>query len=244
MDRLWLSASKLDMSFSFTRTELKSEIQKTIEALGLPRVYLRVVITRGEGSVGLDPNLAANNNMVIIAQELPENPDWWYKKGVHMIVADVVRNPKNSMDPAIKSGNYLNNVMAMSQAKQEGAFDAIMLNHKGQVTEGTTSNIWMIKNGSILTPPLQAGLLGGITRRVLLELAAENKILVSQENFNAEELRAADEVFLTSTTKQLVPITKVDGKTIGEGKPGPISLKLLGIYRDFVQRYTTHSSKK
>jgi branched-chain amino acid aminotransferase len=244
LDRLWLSASKLNMGFSFTRSELAEQIQKTVDALELSRIYLRIVITRGEGLLGLDPNLAGTNNLVIIAQELSENPSCWYEKGVEMIIADIVRNSKKSIDPSIKSGNYLNNVMAMSEAKQRGAFDAIMLNHKGQVTEATTSNIWMIKNGEVFTPPVKAGLLGGITRSKLIELASEHKISMSQENFTADQLKEADECFLSSTTKQLVPITKLDGAPIGDGKVGAITLKLLGIYRVFVGQYSTSSSKK
>jgi len=238
LDRLWESASHLDMPISISRKQLTYQMLKTLKALNEERAYIRVVITRGEGEIGLDPKLAAKNNLVIITKKLPENPTWWYDSGVEVIVASVLRNPKESMDPAIKSGNYLNNVLAYNQAKKQGAFDAIMLNADGKVTEGTTNNIWIVKDGMLKTPPLAAGLLSGITRKTLLELAKINKIPVEETNFTPDELKAADECFLTSSTKELVPITKIDEISIGSGTPGELTKRLHQIYRKQVQEYT------
>ncbi|TNE97745.1 MAG: branched-chain-amino acid aminotransferase [Deltaproteobacteria bacterium] len=237
LDRLWESASRLDMPISISRKQLTYQMLKTLKALNETRAYIRVVITRGEGEIGLDPSLAVKNNLVIITKKLPENPTWWYDSGVEMIVASVLRNPKESMDPAIKSGNYLNNVLAYSQAKKQGAFDAIMLNADGMVTEGTTNNIWIVKDGKLKTPPLAAGLLSGITRKIVLELAFDNKIPAAEENFTPEELKDADECFLTSSTKELVPITKIDGISIGSGRPGELTKRLHQIYRQHVKDY-------
>lgn len=238
LDRLWESASRLDMPISISRKQLTYQMLKTLKALDEDRAYIRVVITRGEGEIGLDPKLASKNNLVIITKKLPENPTWWYESGVEVIVASVLRNPKESMDPAIKSGNYLNNVLAYNQAKKQGAFDAIMLNAEGMVTEGTTNNIWIVKDGKLKTPPLAAGLLSGITRKTLLELAKINKIPVEETNFSPEELKAADECFLTSSTKEMVPITKIDEISIGSGTPGELTKRLHKIYRQQVKEYT------
>lgn len=236
LDRLWFSASRLALPIHLTKDELKIEIERTLDALKLKRAYIRVIITRGEGEISLDPNTARKNTLVIITKELAENPAWWYQKGVSVIIADTKRNPKNSIDPNIKSGNYLNNVLAMAEARDVGVFDAIMLNHQGFVTEGTTSNIWMVKNGEFITPPLEAGLLSGITRKTLIELAHVHSLRVREKNITPKELTEADEVFLTSSTKLIVPITKVDSQAISDGAPGPMTLKLLSLYSAWIEK--------
>lgn len=242
LDRLYRSAEAIHMSFSFTRDELVSEIQKVIEKLEGDRLYLRVIVTRGEGEINLDPNVATENNLVIIGRQLPEYPESWYSEGVKMIIADVLRNSKRAIDPNVKSGNYLNNVLAMAQAKEQGAFDAMMLNHKGNITEGTTSNIWIVEGDHFITPPLDAGLLGGITRKTLLLLAGKNKLKVSEENIDPERLKNADECFLTSSTKEVVPIVSVDGSPIGKGVPGERTRDLHRIYKEFVSGYLAKHS--
>lgn len=234
LDRLYRSANSIHMDFSFSREELVGEISKVIEKLEGDRLYIRIIVTRGEGEINLDPSAASSNNLVIIGKQLPEYPKTWYEEGVSMIIADILRNPKQSIDPNVKSGNYLNNVLAMAQAKERGAFDAIMLNRKGDITEGTTSNIWIVEGDKFFTPPLEAGLLGGITRKSLLILAAKNNIEVHEENITPERIKSADESFLTSSTKEIVPIVKVDQTKIGSGKPGPMTQKLHEIYKAFV----------
>ncbi|WP_290733274.1 aminotransferase class IV [Halobacteriovorax sp. JY17] len=230
-ERLLYSAMKMDMPLDFSMEDLEKDLIAVLDKLNTSNAYIRIVVTRGEGEIGLDPALATKNNVIIIVKELPPNPSWWYTDGVHMIISHTMRNPKNAIDPRIKSGNYLNNVMAMNEAKKAGAFDAIMLNGKGEITEATTSNIWVIKDGEIITPPIKAGLLGGITRKSLLKIAAENSYNVSERNFDEDFLKSADECFLTSTTKLLVPITKVDNQSIGKGKPGLMTLELLELYK-------------
>ncbi|MCP4911638.1 MAG: D-amino acid aminotransferase [Oligoflexia bacterium] len=235
LDRLENSARGIGMDLEFSKDFLKKEIDKTCQALGLPRQYLRIIITRGEGEIGLDPALSQSQNFFIIAKELPEYPKRWYEKGLSVIIAQVIRNPKKSIDPNVKSGNYLNNVMAMQQAKEMGADDAVMLNHKGQVTECTTSNIWIIQGQKIMTPPLQAGLLGGITRKALLALGKKHGLDMIESNFTADSLKQADEAFITSSTKEIVPITKIDGKNLGSGNPGEVTKKLTKLYQDYVR---------
>lgn len=234
LDRLFSSAEKIFMPLQFSKENIRKEVQKTIDFLNLDRIYIRIIITRGSGEIGLDPALATTQNLIIIAKELPEYPKSWYENGVHMIVADVLRNSKKSMDPNVKSGNYLNNVLAMAQAKEKGAYDAIMLNHKGYITEATTSNIWIIQSGKILTPPLSAGILDGITRRTLIEIATKAGFDVSEVNFTADTLKIADEVFFTSSTKEIVPITMIDDQAIGNGQVGPLTKALHKHYQDFV----------
>ena len=236
-DRLWASASKIGLDIQWTRDELLTEIQKGLTLLNLDRVYIRLMITRGSGEIGLDPALASNQSLFIIYRELPEYPSTWYEDGVSVIIADIMRNPKNAIDPSIKSGNYLNNVLAMKEAKERGAFDAIMLDSKGNVTEATTSNIWIVKDGIYLTPPLETGLLSGITRRTLLDIGAQVGFKMREVNFNATDLKSADEVFFTASTKEIVPIVKVDDVIIGNSKPGKMTKKLHEHYKNFVNRY-------
>lgn len=230
LDRLWVSASKIFMPITFTRSELKIEIEKTLKKLNEKRAYIRLIITRGEGEITLDPTLSNTNNLIIICKKLNDNPSWWYSRGVEVIVANTLRNSSLSMDPSIKSGNYLNNILAYNEAVTQGAYDAVMLNHEGHVTEGTTNNIWMIKDGVIKTPPLKAGLLSGITRAKLLEICKENNMKFLETNITETEFKEADEAFLTSSTKRIVPIVKVGDKVIGNGKPGTQTLLLLSEY--------------
>ena len=234
LDRLWNSAKVLSMPLQFSRSDLCEEIAKGVDYLDLDRIYIRLIITRGEGPIGLNPALASKQNLIIIFRELPPTPPEWYEEGVHMAIVDVMRNPKEAIDPNLKSGNYLNNVLAMREAQEKGAVDAIMLNRQGQVTEGTTSNIWMVKGEKIITPPLQAGLLSGITRATLLAIGRRQGFAISEANFSADTLRKADEAFFTSSTKELVPVTKIDGNLVGNGLPGPLTQRLHALYREFV----------
>ncbi len=220
------------MPITLSREEITLQIQRVVDATDAQNIYIRIVLTRGEGEIGLDPALATNNNLIIITKALAANPTWWYEKGVHMVVAQILRNSVNAVDPNIKSGNYLNNVLAISEAKNKGAFDAIMLNAKGQITEATTSNIWIVKDNILFTPPIETGLLGGITRKSLIEIARDHGYVVKEENFNADQLKAADECFLTSTTKMIVPITKIDNEFIANGQPGTTTQKLLKLYKE------------
>jgi len=237
LDRLWKSASRLEMPLCYTQDQLSAEVNKTLAELDAGEAYFRIIITRGEGEISLDPGENIKNNLIIVAQEHRPYPTWWYEKGVHAVITNVVRVSKESVDPNVKSGNYLNNVMAFMQAKREKAFDSIMLNSQGYVTEGTTSNIWIVKNNTIKTPPLQAGILEGITRKTLLQLAKMDEgPAIEQVNFTAEELINADECFLTSTMKEIIPVTQVDNSPIGAGTVGAMTIRLHTIYSDYVKK--------
>ena len=238
-DRLWNSANLIHMGLPYSRQYLTEQILTTIHGAELNKkeAFIRLIITRGVGEIGLDPDLAQNTNLIIFAKEQPINPSWWYQQGVEIVVAKVERNPKKALDPNVKSGNYLNNVMAMIQAKEKKTYDAVMLNSQGHVTECSTSNVWIVKGNQIFTPPLSAGILKGITRTKILELLLENKYQFAEKNITAEELKNADECFLTSSTKEIIPVVKIDDQIIGQGKPGIITNKIHNNLKDYIQKY-------
>jgi branched-chain amino acid aminotransferase len=230
LERLRKSAFKIGLPIITTNLEIKKQIARTLIALDESTVYLRLIVTRGEGEISLDPLLATHENIVIIAKELKPYPLEWYTSGVRVIIADTLRNPLESIDPNVKSGNYLNNVLAFGEASKLGAYDAIMLNHQGQVTEATTSNVWIVKNNTLYTPPLRSGLLEGLTRKVLLQLSKNAKIPVHEQTLTPGDLLEADELFLSSTTKRLIPVTTLNDQPIGAGFPGPMTQKLRMLY--------------
>lgn len=244
IDRLENSAHKIALPLPKSRSQIITAALATCQQLNSPKCYMRIICTRGVGEITLDPTFEGPGNLIIIAKELPLNPLKWYSEGVWVVISDVLRNHKRAMDPSVKSGNYLNNVMAMGEAKRAGAFDAIMLNHRGNVTEGTTSNIWIVEKGSYITPPLSAGLLGGITRQSLLDLGAQSGLSMYQEDISPERLKAADEVFLTSTTKEIVPIVKIDQSSIGSGKPGEYTRKLHAAYQELMALHFATEKKR
>jgi len=230
LDRLWFSAEQLDMHISIERWALKKQIALTLKELDVPSAYIRIIVSRGEGNLGLDPNLGGRHNLVIITKDLPPYPKTLYSHGVHVIIAETLRNSAGSLDPNIKSGNYLNNVMAYSEAKKRGAYDSVMLNREGKVTECTTSNIWMVKDGLLRTPPLSSGLLSGITRRHLISLCKQHQVNFNETEINPEELMQADEIFITSTTRKLLPITRLNENSVGTGRPGAMTKQLIQLY--------------
>lgn len=234
LERLWFSAQQISLNIPLSKKELTLEIKKTLKEVKFQNCYIRIIVTRGEGEIGLDPNLATKGNFILIVKEQKENPSWWYKKGVELIISNTLRNPVNSLDPNIKSGNYLNNLLAMIEAKKLGAFDAVMLNKEGYVTEGTTNNIWLVKGQNVFTPPLEVGILKGLTRTSLINICKQDQIPCFEESFLPEKLLDADEVFITSSTKEIVPVTKINGHKIADGEPGVISKKLLNSYRRFI----------
>ena len=235
LDRLENSANMIGMIIQCGRDRLKQDILHTLKAHGGERHYIRFIVTRGVGEITLDPEGQEFNNVIIIIKDLPTYPKEWYDKGISVIVADIIRNSKRAVDPNIKSGNYLNNILAMREAKKRGAFDAIMLNSKGYVTEATNSNLWIVKDGIFYTPPLNVGILSGITRKALFQVCKENGLTAQELSFTARQMISSDECFLTSTTKELIPVTKIDGRLIGNGFPGEWTKRLHGLYREYLQ---------
>lgn len=236
--RLCSSANKIGMTVPYSENELSAEMLKTINALQTSpnaEFFIRLIITRGCGGFTMDFSDLESCNLVIMVKELPQYPRNWYTDGVKTILASIHRTSQDTIDPSIKSGNYLNNVMAYQEAYKLGAYDAIMLNQQGEVTEATTSNIWIIKDGTIITPPLKAGILGGITRACIINLCKTQNLSFAEETISPQQLFAADECFLSSSTKELIPVIQIDQNIIGEGHPGPLTNKISQLYLNFVK---------
>lgn len=230
IDRLFSSAEKIYFSPTISKSSIIEEIHKTIAASPFENTSIRIILSRGNNSdLGLDPDLATLNNLVIITKEIKPNPTWWYDRGVNMIF----HQKKSANTGALpKAGIYVENMLALHEAKRKNVFDAIMINPDGNVTEGTTSNIWLVKNGQIFTPPLSVGILEGLTRKALLELNPK----IIEKKLTPNEFLAADECFLSSTTRDLVPVVSIDNCQIGSGTPGPMTMNLLKLYREYVTK--------
>ncbi len=232
LDRLFSSAKKIELSPTLTREEITTQIEKTILASPFENINLRIVLTRGTNSdLGLDPDLSSENNLIIFTKAIPPNPDWWLSDGVSMIFHTKESSHKG---PLPKSGNYQENVKAFKEATKRSAFDAIMVSPEGLVLEGTTSNIWLAKNGLILTPPLSDGVLEGLTRKTIFEMALKSEFRIQEQSLTKIDFLSADECFLTSTTRNIVPVTMIEGQKISNGKPGKLTLELLKSYLDYL----------
>jgi len=227
IDRLFASAQAIQLRIPLDRKEMKDAVLKTVRANGLKDCYIRLVVTRGKGDLGLDPKKCPRPTVFIIAHTIKLYPKELYYKGMEIVTVATVRNFVNAIDPQIKSLNYLNNVLAKIEANLAGAPEAIMLSRDGYVLECTGDNIFIIKNGVLITPPTWLGVLAGITRNTMLGLAEKLKIPAKEEVFTRYSLYNADECFLTGTAAEVIPVVKVDGRIIGNGMPGKISLRLM-----------------
>ena len=234
MRRLRNSARLIDLEPPFTDAELAARIGATTAAaqLGGSEAYVRVLVTRGVGELTYDLKATPTPSFVIIVKPLPAQPAGIYEKGVKVVLVDVVRNHPQSVNPMIKSNNLLNSALAAQQAFKRGAFEGVMRNYRGELTECATANLFIVKNGTALTPPLECGLLPGITREFLFELGRDAGIDVREQVLRDEDMFGAEEAFLTSTTREVVPIVTVDERPIGSGNPGPVTGKLLKGLRD------------
>ena len=233
MRRMRNSARLIDLSLPFTDDELAGLIQETIEATKLEgqEAYVRVLVTRGVGELTYDPKATPTPSWVIIVKPLLPPSAEVYERGVKVVIVDVVRNHPESVNPMIKSNNLMNSALAAQQALKRGGFEAVLRNYRGELTEGAQSNLFIVKNGAALTPPLESGLLPGITRDFVFEIGRDAGVEVREQVLRDDDLFAADEAFLTSTTREVLPIVTVDQQKIGDGKPGPVSLKLLTAFR-------------
>ncbi len=235
MERLEASASALSLEIPWTRAEIQKQVERAVEHVPPPReAYVRIIITRGVGELDLAPDSCERAGSVIIAKPLPVYPRSWYDDGIDVRIVGTMRNPARAMSPSIKSGNYLNNVLALMEARRAGALEAAMLNENGLLTECTTSNIFFASQGRVRTPSLDCGLLSGITRSLLLDAARRSGIAIEEGHFEAGELRSAEEAFITSTTKDLVPIRTVDGARLPTS-PGPLTRKLSALFAQRVE---------
>lgn len=231
IERLYNSAKLLDMKIFYSKDEIVDQVLKTLKTSKLQDVYVRIIVSRGETEITLDPNSSFKNNLVIIVRPRVAHPLINYQKGISLFIPNTIRNDIKAVNPNAKSGNYLNNVMAMSEAKDYGADDAVMINHKSEVTEGTSFNIWIVKDKTIITPPASSGLLKGITREKLIELCKEKSLNIQIRSFGKDELLSADEVFISSSTRGIMPVRKVNENVYGNSiNDWPITNSLTTIY--------------
>ena len=230
IDRLFCSAKALLLDIPLAHGDMMRAVVETCRRNKVRDGYIRLVVTRGIGTLGLNPNRCKNPAVIIIAGKIQLYPEELYRKGMEIITVPTVRNLHSALNPAIKSLNYLNNILAKIEANNAGCEEAVMLNAEGFVAECTGDNLFIIKEGQLFTPPLSAGALYGITRRVVMDIALENGLQVSEPNLTRYDLFNADECFLTGTGAELVPVVKIDGRLIGTGKPGPLTLKLETLY--------------
>jgi branched-chain amino acid aminotransferase len=243
MQRLRTSAGMLALDVPLSDAAIDARFRETMRAAGLGEssgveAYIRILVTRGIGELTYDPAACPAPSIVVIVKANVEPPAQDYERGVKVALVPVVRNHPDTVNPSIKSNNLLNNALAMQEAFRRGAFEGVMRNYRGELAECTQSNLFTVKNDVALTPPLDAGLLPGITRAFLFEVGAEAGIAVREAVLHDEDLFAADEAFLTSTTREAVPIVTVDDRIIGSGKPGPVTLALLQGYRRKAQEMT------
>lgn len=235
IDRLFYSAKAILLELPITHAALMKAVVDSCRKNGIRDGYIRLVVTRGVGTLGLNPNRCKRPSVIIIADKIQLYPPAMYERGMDIVTVATTRNLHNAVNPAIKSLNYLNNILAKIEANIAGVEEAIMLNSEGFVAECTGDNIFLVKDGRLLTPPLSAGALYGITRGVVMDLAREEGREVAEPNLTRYDVYNADECFLTGTGAELIPVVKVDGRVIGKGKPGPVTRELVRRYHSLTK---------
>jgi branched-chain amino acid aminotransferase len=230
LNRLWASAKAIWLTIPGSQEQMAKAVNDTLAANNISDGYIRLVVTRGAGALGLDPNKCSDPQIIVIADHIQLYPKEMYENGLEIVTASTIRNHSAALSPRIKSLNYLNNIMAKIEGLQAGCVEALMLNAKGEVAECTGDNIFIVRNGVLMTPPIDAGILEGITRDAVIELAGEMKIPVQQVPFVRHDVFIADECFLTGSAAEVIPVVKLDSRVIGTGKPGPLTKKLMEAF--------------
>ncbi len=230
LDRLWDSAERIQLEIPMTKEQMADAVNATLAANEIEDGYIRLVISRGAGTLGLDPNKCPHPNIVIITDAITLYPDEFYQNGLEIITAKTIRNHPQALDPRIKSLNYLNNILAKIEGLAAGCVETLMLNHEGEVAECTGDNIFIVRDGKLLTPPVEAGVLEGITRGAVMELAAGDGVEVIESTMSLDDVYSADEVFLTGSAAEIVPVIKVDGNQISNGVPGVLTRRIADLY--------------
>lgn len=231
IERLYESALSIRLTIPMSPAEMTAAVRETVAANNITDGYVRLVVTRGAGTLGIDPQRTSNPQVIIIADSISLYPQELYDNGLRLITASTIRNHSAAISPRIKSLNYLNNILAKIEGTDAGTVEALMLNHKGEVAECTGDNIFIVKNGVLKTPPPEAGILEGITRNAVIRLAQDAGITVQEVPLVRHDIFIADECFLTGTAAELIPAVSLDGRTIGSGKPGPVTAQLLDLFR-------------
>ncbi|CAM4438759.1 branched-chain-amino-acid transaminase [Paenibacillus phoenicis] len=236
LDRLYDSAKSIMLDIPLTYQEMEDALVETLRRNDLRNGYIRLVVSRGAGNLGLDPNRCPKASVIIIVEQLAIYSEEAYKTGLKTVSVSTRRNIPDALNPKIKSLNYLNNILVKIQSNLSGAGEAIMLNAQGYVTEGSGDNIFIVKNGVITTPPCYLGALDGITRQAIIEICRKKGYNIQEQPFTLHDVYVADEVFLTGTAAEVIAVREVDGRIIGEGHAGPITLKLLEEFRAIVDK--------
>lgn len=234
VDRLYDSAKSIMLAIPYSKEELSDFVVETLKVNDLLNAYIRVVVSRGVGNLGLDPSSCSQPQVIIIAEELTLFPKELYETGIDIVSVATRRNRSDVLSPKVKSLNYLNNILVRIEANLAGVSEALMLNDQGYVAEGSADNVFIVKNGEILTPPGYVGALEGITRSVIMEIAHNLGFVMKEQIFTRHDVYVADEVFLTGTAAEVIAVVKVDGRTIGNGKPGYYTNRLLVEFRKTV----------
>jgi branched-chain amino acid aminotransferase len=232
--RLYESARAIMLDIPLTPDQMMAAVEQTAKAFGKKDGYIRLVVSRGPGSLGIDPR-KCEPQVIVIVDDIQLYPVELYETGLEIVTASTIRNHPNALNPRIKSLNYLNNILAKIEASRAGCLEAIMLNTKGEVSECTADNIFIVKNGALKTPPPDAGILEGITRGVVMTLARAAEIPTNECTLTRHDVYVADEVFLTGTGAEVIPVVKVDGRAIGSGKPGPVTRQLRERFQKYVR---------
>jgi branched-chain amino acid aminotransferase len=235
--RLRASAARLGIGLPTADEELLGRVRALLARAGNVESYIRIVVTRGVGDSSYDFEAVSGPTVVMIQKELVPPPERHYEEGIRVAAVDVRRNHPRSLDPAIKSSNLLNNILAVREARARGAEEPLLLNLDGALAEGASTNIFLGRDGRLLTPPLSAGILPGITRQIVLELAASLGVACLDEPVSLESLLAADEAFLSSTTREVVPIRQVDDTIIGDGRPGPLTRQVMEAFAAYTSTH-------
>jgi branched-chain amino acid aminotransferase len=236
LERLYESARAIMLQIPISPEKLAEDVYETLRRNQFTDAYIRLVVTRGAGSLGLDPNKTSDPQVIIITDKIALYPTEYYDKGLELITASTIRNHPAALSPRIKSLNYLNNIMAKLEGLQAGCVEALMLNHKGEVAECTGDNIFIVRKGRLLTPPIDAGILEGVTRNAVIELAEAAGIGCDQTALTRHDIFIADECFLTGTAAEVIPVVKLDKRPIGAGVVGPITTQLIAAFKKLVHK--------
>jgi len=239
LERLYASAAGIELTIPMSIEEMEAAVLRTVAANGLRDAYIRLVVTRGVGDLGLDPRKCPRPTVIIIADRIQLYPPEVYQRGLEVITCKTLRTPATSLSPSVKSLNYLNNILGKTEVTRAGADEGIMLNHEGYVAECTGDNIFLVQGGQLITPPPEAGILIGVTREAVIEVARDAGYVVREELFKVSEVRAADECFLTGTAAEIAPVRSVDGRLIGTGEPGAVTNQLHDAFQELTAREGT-----
>ena len=231
--RLRASAGRLGFDIPLSNGDLLARLDAVLAPAANPESYIRIIVSRGLGDISYHFDTVKGPTVVIAVKPCVSYPEWHYTQGIPVSLVSVRRNHPQALDPAIKSSNLLNNVLALREAQARGAEEALLLNQRGEIAEGASTNVFIVRDGTVITPVLEAGILAGITREVVLEIARALSLPVREDVLRPEDLMDADEAFLTSTTREVVPIRTVDGRPVGPGQPGPVTTRVLEAFRAY-----------